>query len=194
MRQFPVMLVRHAAVLAPEGVCYGRTDVALRPGWEAIASGLSVLAKGVLCRVLYTSPAQRCRDMARFVAHATGMEVRVDPRLAELDFGMWEGRKWQDIDRAALDAWAADPAGFAPPGGESGQALHQRALAFWQEIHKAGHNAFVLSHGGPLRILAALAHGREPHLLAPSMPQGFARVIMVPHHQAALPEYAHESP
>ncbi|MBO1325244.1 histidine phosphatase family protein [Acetobacter sp. TBRC 12305] len=193
MRLFPVMLVRHAAVAVPEGVCYGRTDVALQPGWESIASGLSVLAKGVLCRVLYTSPARRCRDMARFVAHATGMEIRVDQRLAELDFGGWEGRKWQDIDRAALDAWAADPAGFAPPGGESGQALRQRAQAFWQDMRAGGQNACVLSHGGPLRILSALARGVEPHLLASSMPQGFARVIMVPQH-APQPAYSHESP
>lgn len=37
----------------------------------------------------------------------------------------------------------------------------------------------MLSHGGPLRILSALAVGEQPELLAPSIPQGFARLFMV---------------
>ncbi|MCP1242984.1 phosphoglycerate mutase [Acetobacter lambici] len=179
MQSFPVLLVRHAPVLLPEGVCYGRQDVALRPGWEKIVSGLSVLAKGAVCRVLYSSPAQRCREMAQRLAQASGMELRVDPRLAELDFGRWEGLRWQDIERRQLDEWARDPSGFAPPGGESGLALCQRATDFWQDMHHKGEATCVLSHGGPLRILSALAAGERPELLAPSMPQGFARLFMV---------------
>ncbi|MFT8417964.1 MAG: histidine phosphatase family protein [Acetobacter sp.] len=179
MQSFPVLLVRHAPVLLPEGICYGRQDVALRPGWEKIVSGLSVLAKGVVCRVLYSSPARRCRDMAQRLALATGMELRVDPRLSELDFGQWEGLRWQDIERGQLDAWARDPAGFAPPQGESGHALCHRITEFWQDVQRRGDAACVLSHGGPLRILSALAAGEQPELLAPSMPQGFARLFMV---------------
>ena len=181
MQSFPVLLVRHAPVLLPEGVCYGRQDVALRPGWEKIVSGLSVLAKGAVCRVLYSSPAHRCREMAQRLKLATGMELRVDPRLAELDFGRWEGLRWQDIERGQLDAWAADPCGFAPPEGESGLALCDRITDFWQDMHHKGEAACVLSHGGPLRILSALAAGEQPELLAPSMPQGFARLFMVEH-------------
>lgn len=113
-QSFPVLLVRHAPVLLPEGVCYGRQDVALRPGWEGLASGLAVLAQGAVCRVLYSSPAMRCREMAQKLAAATGMELKIDDRLAELDFGRWEGMNWQEISRAQLDEWAADPARFAP--------------------------------------------------------------------------------
>nr|WP_212375032.1 histidine phosphatase family protein [Acetobacter persici]MBS0963012.1 histidine phosphatase family protein [Acetobacter persici] len=178
-QSFPVLLVRHAPVMVPEGVCYGRQDVALRPGWERVTSGLAVLAQGAVCRVLYTSPAARCQQMARKLAASTGMEMRIDPRLAEMNFGEWEGRLWQDIDRGLLDAWAADPEGFVPPGGESGRALCHRVRAFWQEVQQASTPACVLSHGGPLRVLSALAAGTPPALLAPSMPQGFARLFMV---------------
>lgn len=179
MQSFPVLLVRHAPVLLPDGVCYGRQDVALRPGWEKIVSGLSVLAKGAVCRVLYSSPSRRCREMAQRLAQATGMELRVDPRLSELDFGQWEGVRWQDIERRLLDEWAQDPSAFAPPQGESGHALCRRTTDFWQDMHHRGEPACVLSHGGPLRILSALAAGQPPELLAPSIPQGFARLFMV---------------
>ncbi|MCG4260249.1 histidine phosphatase family protein [Acetobacter senegalensis] len=187
-QSFPVLLVRHAPVLLPEGVCYGRQDVALRPGWEGLASGLAVLAQGAVCRVIYSSPAMRCREMAQKLAAATGMELKIDDRLAELDFGRWEGMNWQEISRAQLDEWAADPARFAPPGGESGMALSQRARAFWQDIKDAGVPACVLSHGGPLRVLSALAEGRQPELLSPSMPQGSARLFMVAQQQGRLAE------
>ena len=179
MRSFPVLLVRHAPVQVAQGVCYGRQDVALSPGWESIVSGLSVLAKGAVCQVLYSSPAQRCWQMAQRLAHSAGMELRVDHRLAELNFGKWEGVRWQDIDRALLDEWAQNPAGFAPPEGESGQDLYQRIQNFWHEVHQREENVCILSHGGPLRLLSAFAGGYKPQLLAPSMPQGFARLFMV---------------
>ena len=177
MQPFPLLLVRHAAVQVQTGVCYGRSDVALQPGWESIVGGLAVLARGMPCSVVYTSPASRCHDMAGRLAQATGMSMVVDARLAELDFGQWEGQRWDDVARTQLDAWAADPEGFAPPGGESGRTLRARVGAFWQDIAAKGTAACVLSHGGPLRILASLAVGEVPDLLAPSMPQGFARLL-----------------
>lgn len=192
MRSFSLLLVRHARVQVPHGVCYGRMDVALRPGWERIVSGLSVLARGVEGRVVHTSPAQRCVEMAKRLAAATGMELQVDERLAELDFGQWEGRHWQEIDRVALDDWAASPERFAPPGGESGQALRHRVRAFWRDVCHAGKAACVVSHGGPLRVLTALAEGRGPDLLRPSMPQGSARLWEISQ-DASLQEQADAS-
>ncbi|WP_086651454.1 histidine phosphatase family protein [Acetobacter cibinongensis] len=190
-QSFPVLLVRHAPVLLPEGVCYGRQDVALKPGWEGVAAGLAVLAQGAVCQVLYSSPATRCREMAERLARVTGMELRIDSRLAEMDFGAWEGRNWSDISREQLDEWARDPASFAPPEGESGLALTQRTRAFWQDVKEAGVPACVVSHGGPLRLLSALAAGDTPELLAPSMPQGAARLYMVPHPAGLDHGYTH---
>jgi hypothetical protein len=95
----------------------------------------------------------------------------------ELDFGQWEGRHWQEIDRVALDDWAASPERFAPPGGESGQALRHRVRAFWRDVCHAGKAACVVSHGGPLRVLTALAEGRGPDLLRPFHAAGLRPVV-----------------
>jgi alpha-ribazole phosphatase len=178
------MLARHPRVSVGADICYGRRDVPLRAGWELTAGGLAVLARGAGCRVLYSAPATRCRTVAHRLAATTGMELRIDPRLAEFDFGQWEGRSWQEIGRAALDAWAADPESFAPPGGESGRDLRLRVDAFWHDLRQEGAGACILSHGGPLRLMCALAAGRTPDLLAPSLPQGATRLFDVPH---ALP-------
>ena len=93
------------------------------------------------------------------------MELRTDARLLELDFGTWEGMRWNDVPRAALDLWAADPLAFAPPGGESGAELVARATAFFDEIRTADAPLAVISHAGPLRVLLALARGEPIDLL-----------------------------
>ncbi|WP_338029686.1 histidine phosphatase family protein [Gluconacetobacter tumulisoli] len=175
-----ILLTRHPPVDVPPGTCYGRHDVALLPGWQGRADGLAVLARGAGCRVIHASPAGRCRLVAERIAARAGIALHADPRLAELDFGAWEGRSWQDIDRATLDDWAADPEGFAPPGGETGRDLRQRVQSFWQDLLAQGVPACVLSHGGPLRLMEGLAAGRRPDLLAPAMRQGGARLHAVP--------------
>jgi alpha-ribazole phosphatase len=93
-----------------------------------------------------------------------------------MDFGDWEGQLWDDVPRDALDAWAADPWHFAAPGGESGAALVGRVRAFWQALPEGDH--IVITHGGPLKVLVALAACRAVDLLAP--PPGCGSVTMVP--------------
>ena len=92
------------------------------------------------------------------------MELRVDDRLQELDFGDWEGQPWSTIPRDDLDRWAADPLAFAPPGGESGAALIARVLSFQTVLSE---DCVVVSHGGPLKVLGALLQGQVVDLLAP---------------------------
>ena len=162
-----IALVRHPAVAAG-GRCYGRADLPIDA--EAAASLAARLAP--LGGTVWTSPAQRCR----LVAAALGAH-RVDERLQELDFGAWEWLPWDAVPRAALDAWAADPLAFAPPGGESGAALVARVGAFHRALPPGDH--VVISHGGPLKVLAALLIGRVPDLLAPAAAPGCVSLLDV---------------
>ncbi len=84
----------------------------------------------------------------------------VDPRLAELNFGAWEGKPWDAVPRDELDAWAADVAGYAPPGGESPRDLQQRALAFVASLNVP--EAVLVTHGGVIRTLLAHWRGLPP--------------------------------
>jgi alpha-ribazole phosphatase len=70
--------------------------------------------------------------------------------LSEIDLGAWEGRRWDDIDRREIEAWAADVAGFTPPGGESVAALRARALDFAASL---ADDAIVVTHLGVMRAL-----------------------------------------
>lgn len=142
-------LIRHPKPLIDPGICYGRLDVAAEAPEQLAASLRLVLPPGL---PVWSSPLRRCAELAACL----DTEAQVDAGLAEMNFGAWEGRRWDDIPRAELDAWAADVAGYAPPGGESPLALQRRVLAFVAAL--AVPEAVLVTHAGVIRVL--LAHLR----------------------------------
>jgi alpha-ribazole phosphatase len=100
------------------------------------------------------SPAQRCRGLANAVATRDRVPLAEDDRLLELDFGRWEGRAWADIDRAEIDAWAANPFDHAPGGGESVRSLCGRLDDLLRAMVRDGDGpTLVVTHQGPIRAL-----------------------------------------
>jgi alpha-ribazole phosphatase len=165
-----VALVRHPKPLVEPGLCYGRLDAGLHPDADAQLATMRLALVGFVAGALWSSPALRCRLTAE--AMETGLHPNFDDRLQELNFGAWEGMAWDDVPRALLDAWAADPSGFTPPGGESGGALMARVASFHAGLVADGRDCMVVSHGGPLRLLRAMLVGDAPDLLAPPPPIG----------------------
>ncbi len=157
-----LVLIRHPETALPPGVCYGRRDVPLAR--DSDIAGIVVRLSSLPAFSLWSSPAVRCAAVAR----GFGLEIRFDGRLRELDFGAWEGRPWSDVPRAALDDWAAHPDSFTPPGGEGMASLVARVTAFHADLRRLPGPHVVVSHGGPLRVLGALARGRAVDLLAAS--------------------------
>lgn len=160
-----IALVRHPAPLIRAGICYGRTDVPLHPSGQSQLPAMAARLAGFAGDVV-SSPALRCRLTAEAIAAQRGVVPVFDDRLQELDFGSWERVDWNDVPRAELDRWAAAPTIFAAPGGETGAALIARVAEFHAELVREGANRVIVSHGGPLRVLAALLRGAPIDLLA----------------------------
>jgi alpha-ribazole phosphatase len=157
--------VRHPPVADGTGRCYGRLDLAVAN--HADVAALAAALAPMRGAAIQTSPLARCRLVAEALATSWEQTARLDDRLQEMDFGAWEGLAWDDVPRAALDLWAGDLLGFAPPGGETGAALVARVTAFWLGLARP---AVVITHGGPLKVLLALAEGRPVDLQRPSPP------------------------
>jgi alpha-ribazole phosphatase len=164
-------LVRHPAIANSPGRCYGRLDLPLADP-TSIAPIVTALAP-LRGATIHTSPLARCRLLAEALAADWSQPLPTkDPRLLEMDFGTWEGLPWDDIPRADLDRWAADLTGFAPPGGETGAALVARVTAFWQTLTERPGAQVVITHGGPLKVLMALAEDQPVDLGRPSLALG----------------------
>ena len=142
-----VFLIRHPRPLISAGICYGQLDVPAEDPAPVAKRLRAVLPADAL---VLSSPLSRCRTLAEQLHPAP----RLDPRLMEMNFGEWEGKRWDDIGRAALDAWAADVLHHAPPGGESAAAMQARALACLADLHAEGIPvATIVAHAGILRAL-----------------------------------------
>ena len=120
-----VVLLRHGDTrLTPErrfsGV--GRAD----PGLSAAgrdqarrAAGSALLQGNAFTEVL-TSPMTRCQETAQIVAAALGISVSIDPDLREMDFGLWEGMTFDEVqDRYPEDLRRWTQSASAPPTGSS---------------------------------------------------------------------------
>lgn len=146
-------LIRHPRPLVEPGICYGRLDLAAENVAEVAEALRAELPPGL---PVWSSPLRRCRALAEHLHPAP----QIDERLVEMDFGSWEGVRWDDVPRAELDAWAADVAGYAPPGGESPLLLQRRALAFVASLTVP--EAVIVTHAGVIRTLLANWQGLPP--------------------------------
>jgi alpha-ribazole phosphatase len=144
-----VFLIRHPAPQVAPGVCYGGLDVDCEDAQAVAARLRNQLPPDAL---VYSSPLRRALKLASLLS----TDVRVDERLSEISFGAWEGKRWDEIDRSEVEAWAANVLDYSPPGGESVSRLHARAVEFAASLDVEC--AAVVTHAGVIRAL--LGHWR----------------------------------
>ena len=171
-----LLLVRHPRPEVDPGLCYGRSDVAAEG-----ADLLRVRATLPTGLPTWSSPLQRCASLARAL---NPPQLRFDARLAEMDFGAWELRSWDDIPRAEVDAWSADLLDYRPGGGETVMEVAARVAAFDAGLRDGQQDTLVICHAGTIRLLAALHANcslREAALRAAATPHriGYGEVMML---------------
>lgn len=163
-----IYLIRHTQTAADSGLCYGQSDIALADSFPDEMTDLhqKLPEFDEDCKV-FSSPLTRCLQLAKTFSDA----VTTDARLQELDFGAWEGKRFDDIDADALQHWSNNFVTAAPPNGENFEDLYQRTGSFWQELlateapahaprpRPAGEaeQVLVITHAGVIRALLARA-------------------------------------
>jgi alpha-ribazole phosphatase len=134
-----IFFIRHIKPVVEHGICYGHTDVPVPDEpYQHIVSG----------DVVYSSPLMRCTSLA-FQLSASPI---IDARLMELNFGDWEGKKWDEVDEAALRVWGDDYIQLSPPNGESLMQLLERFSAFIDELRLSSYKkVIIVTHAGIIR-------------------------------------------
>jgi broad specificity phosphatase PhoE len=178
-----VYLVRHGETdWNRDGICMGQQDIPLNDlGRRQAELTAERLAQTELAAI-YSSDLLRALETAQIIAqphHLGPIERRA---WREADYGLWEGRKREEIERLfpesrEIDWQREDSLSFQPPGGESRRALYERATHEFEAIcaQHPDQSVLIATHGGVIRAIVNYVFNRQADpLAAPFYTRGFA--------------------
>ena len=178
-------LVRHAQTAwNGENRIQGHSDIPLSPLGEQQARHLGRWFASRHVRGIFTSALQRSRQTAQAIAaglpaapglsavpntaqagaaqagNGHGVSPVVEPHLAEIHLGTWEGLTPVEVDARFANAyqqWRVRPSSVVIPGGEPLAAFRERVRrALARILEGAGEGEYVVvSHGGVIAALLA---------------------------------------
>jgi broad specificity phosphatase PhoE len=159
MRSHPgaltLLVVRHGLTQAnADALLLGRADRPLTDIGRAQATKIAA-AIGRPAAVI-SSPLRRATE----TAEAFGVDVEVDERWIEIDYGEYDCMPLADVPAEFWAAWRADPA-LRPPGGESLVDLGVRVRAACEDlrVRAADEDIVVVTHVSPIKAAVGWALG-----------------------------------
>lgn len=126
-----ILLTRHGHVDGIKPARFrGRAELALTAHGLAQADALAArIAAHWRPVAVYTSPLQRCVVTGAKIAEACGIPAAVDPGMGDIDYGTWQMRTHDEVERDSPEAfrlWHSAPHLVRFPGGESLQDVVAR--------------------------------------------------------------------
>jgi broad specificity phosphatase PhoE len=156
-----LIVVRHGQTSAnAQGLLLGRLDPSLdASGRDQAAAVAAALALDPDARIV-SSPLARTRETAAIIAGERAIDLELDDRWIELDYGDLDGTPLADIPTDLWRQWRTDIS-FAPTGGESLQALGVRVTAACNDLlaDAAERDVVVVTHVSPIKAAVAWALG-----------------------------------
>lgn len=159
-----IYLVRHGHC-QKAGTLLGQCDVPLTA--EGLAQARLLAATFATCGVerVLSSNLRRAIQTAECIAAGLGILVEIDDRLNEISYGDWDGRPWQEIEKADPEAarrklqdwWTS-----TPPGGELFAEFLARVNAAWLSIQDSrARVSVVVAHHAVNAVLMTAARRTE---------------------------------
>ena len=158
-----LFLIRHGQTnWNMEGRYQGNCDIELNSTGIKQAELASKYLSRVKFSKIYSSPLKRTMKTANIINGRTEVKIEVYDDLKEVDFGKWEGLKFNEINKdyhKEYQQWLTDPYNNRPTGGESFKELTLRTTSVIDSIvaeNTDESSVAIVTHGGV--ILSLLVH------------------------------------
>lgn len=154
-----LILIRHGETAwNREQRLQGQLDIPLNATGVAQADALAQALAGEPIDAVYASDLSRAMQTAAPLAGALGLAVQSDSRLRERCYGTLEGMTYADVAAQLPEdfaRWQARIPDYAPDGGESLLAFHERAVEAALALGRRhpGERIALVAHGGVLDCL-----------------------------------------
>ncbi|MCL2339587.1 MAG: histidine phosphatase family protein, partial [Actinomycetia bacterium] len=156
-RPTSILLMRHPQSKGNRSKRYmGQQNAYLsKLGWQQCVRAIDGLVNWQPTAVV-TSPLSRCLAVAMPTAAYLGLELEVDDRLMEMNFGVLEGCTHQEaLDRGLAFPWDPSSGTWPVSGAESIEDFTERLQAVAADLTARRGRIAVITHGGVLRMLTS---------------------------------------
>jgi broad specificity phosphatase PhoE len=138
--------------------CGSGLDPELTPAGLLMAQAFATAYRMASWSAVYASPLRRAVTTAQPLCEVKGLTMNIRDELKEIGYGQWEGQTTESVNRNYHDdylRWLADPAWFAPTGGERAVAIAHRGLRLIEEIRQrfTDGSVLIVSHKATIRIV-----------------------------------------
>lgn len=131
----------------------GITDVELSPLGVKQAQEASLYFKDINISNIYSSPLKRAYNTAEAVSKATGVQIKKEKCLMEVNFGIFENKTWDEMvskHKSETDNWIKLKHKYKFPMGEGYDDIIKRIASF---IDKVEDNSVIVSHFGVIQSI-----------------------------------------
>ena len=152
-----VFLARHGqTTLNAENRLRGLADPPLDAAGQLEAARMAAAFLGEGVKQIRSSPLQRARQTAAAIAASSGLELVIDPRLNDRDYGTWTGHLKTEVTAQ----WgSADHA----PGVEPVSTVLERAWPVIEELGVAPATTVIITHDAVIRPILARIMNEPPY-------------------------------
>ncbi len=131
-----IILIRHCETDLAGKFC-GHSDPDLNAAGERRLDSLATEIDALGVSRIFSSNLQRAARTARAISERIGVPLEIRPGLREINFGIWEGLSWEEIEQqyhAEAQLWVSEFPARSAPGGEAYQDFVARVEAEFRAI------------------------------------------------------------
>ena len=165
-----IFLIRHGQVYAPGDVLYGRkSGLHLTETGRNEAAEAAGFLKTAGIDIILSSPMERTRETAAFIADIFGLEIIIQQEFNEVEIGEWTGRTYNELEEdPRWRRFNTFRSGTTAPGGESIMDVQCRMISgirMWRESLPDG-RICVVSHADPIKTVLLYFLGMPLELIS----------------------------
>jgi alpha-ribazole phosphatase len=177
-----LVLLRHAQTDFHGRFC-GHSNPALSVEGRGEIPGIIQRLSSILPSTIWCSDLQRAEQTAAPIAKQFGVTCRSSASLREMNFGLWEGLTWKEVETQFPEdakAWSKCFPYHQPPEGESFHDFQRRVISELERLGRETESVctLVVTHAGFIRTAIAWVLGiPESRILRIAQDHGATTVL-----------------
>lgn len=173
-----IIMIRHGESEDNIKKIFSRDDTSLTPKGIEQIKGTKELLKNFNYSKVYYSPLRRTVESLYYL----GLEGIMEPRIKEINFGIFTGKTFEEISRDYPDeskSWVDDSKNYKIPEGESLLDVYNRLEEFLEEVSKKDENVLLICHDCIIRLALCWIFDNPDYFFKFKIDNGSINIISV---------------